>query len=216
VHAATRHVCERLRAAGVRHLAFFTGGKGFRVLIVDDRLWRRVRFGDKYGPAFVQGAAPEYLGGVLGCHMRMVSPCLDASTHDREKGIKPDVHAHFVTGLWPAQMDAADVTREDPQLSRDIAGFWQEIVASIPEDAAAVPRLGGPMPAAPRRPRPAAAAAAAAPPRSAAEPLPEDAVCRAMFGTFLSRKDTNGDVVLYNLRSHACPRAGRVHSSNHT
>ena len=128
----------------VPHVAFFSGGGGFRVLFHSDAAWRRVMWGQGYAAAFHS----QQLAGLL----RLVAPMLgdegiarimagtDKNVYDSDKGVKPDLLAHFDTGIFPHPLtpafESAFPSRDqsDAGLSAAIRAFWKHVFQSIPDD----------------------------------------------------------------------------------
>ncbi len=129
-------------------LVYYSGGAGFRVLFHSPSAWRRVVWGDSpgYAEALVEREVmqsqmletpPMSLGRdvVLG-----IGAYIDANVYHRDKGVKPDVHAHFETGVWPqrvrspSQFLALQVGKcgEDRDLTMGITAFWVRVMHTIP------------------------------------------------------------------------------------
>jgi len=102
-------------------LAFFSGGKGYRVLAdpSDHRLWVRVCEGESYGQPILSSVVSPIMGEVL-------SNRLDCNVFDVDKGVKPDLHVHPNSGRWPS-LDATSRCKEDRGLSLSIVEFWKKL-----------------------------------------------------------------------------------------
>jgi len=133
-----------LAAMTVPCLAYFSGGGGFRVLFDSPHAWRTVTWGHTYAATFhahelgklLMVVAPTLPADVLA----RIQACTDKNIYDCDKGTKPDLLAHFDTGLWPRLVDetfeAAIPSRDtaDANLSASIRSFWNDIFLSIPQD----------------------------------------------------------------------------------
>src|SRR5688572_7497103 len=140
-----------LGAMTVVHVAYFSGGGGFRVLFHSPSAWRTVTWGHTYALTFhaqelrplLLTVAPTVPAQVLD----MIMAATDKNIYDSDKGTKPDLLAHFDTRIWPHQVhnDESFVharpsrTSADAGLSRNIRAFWQRIFQSLPMDPAPLP-----------------------------------------------------------------------------
>lgn len=137
-----------LAAACPEALVFFSGGAGFRVLVRTPQAWRAVHWGDSPGYADtlvkeeilvreIFGAPPVALPEPL---LMGLADYIDANVYHQDKGIKPDVHAHFETGLWPQRVRSRDSflalqparCGEDKELTTSIVQFWVEVLRDMP------------------------------------------------------------------------------------
>ncbi len=131
-----------------KSLGFFSGGGGFRVLFTSPLAWRRVVWGQAYAQAYHTTEFPLLLRQLAPglpdeVRARLVSYS-DKNVHDSDKGVKPDLLAHFDTHIFPCPLDATFLTRQasraaaDVGLSAAIRAFWRHIFDTVPRDA---PRL---------------------------------------------------------------------------
>jgi P4 family phage/plasmid primase-like protien len=124
-------VCKRLRDANVAFDVYFSGSKGFRVLVRAPELFCAVVPGDcTYGAAAV--AIVERFLVAKGCTEAEATHLLDESVFAPRKGTKPDLLAHPGSRLWPQLVDidggsvsgtSSRLTSEDKLLSARIAAF---------------------------------------------------------------------------------------------
>ncbi len=124
-------------------IVFFSGGAGFRVLFETPRAWRLVRWGDSpgYAKTLVEQRIlqDDMLADVgLGAELRQrLDDYIDENVYHKDKGIKPDVHAHFETNMWPQRIRSRDLkpgeVGEDRELSASIASFWARVLAGRPQ-----------------------------------------------------------------------------------
>ncbi len=91
-------------------------------------------------PGLLRRVAPKLAEEAL----QHVLAATDKNVYDCDKGIKPDLLAHFDTGVFPAPLDAAFEARvpsssqADASLLQAIPAFWTRVFQAIPLDA---PRL---------------------------------------------------------------------------
>ncbi len=129
-------------AMNVPHVAYFSGGGGFRILFETPLAWRLVTWGQNYAAVF----RDQELAGVL----QSVAPMLpdvtlarimaatDKNVYDGDKGTKPDLLAHFETHVFPQMLDAHFENtrpRRDalaPDLASAIRTFWARVFRAIP------------------------------------------------------------------------------------
>ena len=155
LYAAVRGLLDTLT---VPYVAYFSGGGGFRVLLETGLAWRRVTWGQNYAAVF----HTEQLKPML----RQLAPTLDdvmldrlwAATdkniYDGDKGTKPDLLAHFDTGVFPCPLDddafsttaQPSTTVASATLNAAIRRFWQHVFRTVPRHAhlAHVPALVAP------------------------------------------------------------------------
>jgi hypothetical protein len=140
LHEAVAALVAALEQAGVDHVAFYSGGRGFRVLFHTPEVWRTVVWGEQYAPRIAQELLPAELRRVAPSLRpalldRLLAAC-DKNVHDSDKGVKPDVLAHFSTHMWPRachDLDAVLTTSgEDAALTAAITGFWTRVFAALP------------------------------------------------------------------------------------
>jgi P4 family phage/plasmid primase-like protien len=163
-------VCKRLLAANVALDLYYSGAKGFRVLVRAPELFYAVVHGDStYGDAAV--AIVERFLVAKGCTEAEVTHLLDKSPFGPNKGTKPDMAAHPVSRLWPQLVDidggsvsgtSSRLTSEDKLLSARIAAFAGWLVCearSAWPRLATLPRVGSSASAKRELPAPSGASA---------------------------------------------------------
>ena len=111
-------------------LVFFTGGKGFRVLWFDPKMYRCMKFKDQSKEAsnLVNTVFPDYFS----CWDEMKS-YVDKNPYEKEKGLKPDIAAHPNTGLYPCYLNK-NGTDLDKSLVAGIKKFWKNICENVPTE----------------------------------------------------------------------------------
>ncbi len=138
-------------AANPALIVYYSGGAGFRVLFNSPNAWRRILWGDS--PAY----AERYVQHVLRDEVLMKEPLnvsaeicdviagyTDRNIYECNKGVKPDVWAHFETNLWPRRLHAecprmclhwrvtGNDNLADVNLSSAIESFWGTILSTAP------------------------------------------------------------------------------------
>jgi DNA primase small subunit len=143
----TEEVMRQLHKRNIRYLAFFTGLRGFRVLVWPDQpLWFRVQCAEGYGDDFRANHAAKYWDSV-GCPQ--IGPKLDANVYDKGKGLKPDMMHHPDSKLAPQPVDLE--TLNDAPLTHtlheglreQIRSYWTAVLelAPPPTEAEKLPLL---------------------------------------------------------------------------
>ncbi len=142
---ATRTMCLKLHEHKIRYMCFFSGCKGFRIAIFprDNTQWVHVKSTDKYADFIAKQLLPKFLNSI-GVPSSVFESFLDKSIYDRNKGVKPDILAHFDTQLFPVDfgdMAENDVlsrelvrTTADPNLVKLIREFWRCVFQQVPND----------------------------------------------------------------------------------
>ena len=136
---ATINMITQFREAGIEHIAYFSGGKGVRVLIKEvPVLWKKIRFNVSCG---------TYGGELVRSWLRdlQVSETalqfIDEGPYTFNGGTKSDLQEHPSTKLWPqpfgwdAECEVFDSTYEngrDDVLCAQITNFWKELSKTIP------------------------------------------------------------------------------------
>eukprot|EP01126_Amoeba_proteus_P038218 TRINITY_DN3976_c0_g4_i4.p1 TRINITY_DN3976_c0_g4~~TRINITY_DN3976_c0_g4_i4.p1 ORF type:complete len:282 (-),score=62.33 TRINITY_DN3976_c0_g4_i4:176-1021(-) len=131
-------------------VSFFTGGAGFRILFRDPRMYFLVGWWENYSETFKSLLWPAYLTHCLGCSEEMKADVLkytDPSIYDRDKGVKPDLHDHYTTRVWPTKLQGFEnLTIDSPvdtDLCTEIVSFWEWVFLNIPSE---LPRIPGSIP----------------------------------------------------------------------
>jgi hypothetical protein len=170
VAAATLHLVRALDAVDtIEWFAWSTGGKGFRIVWLDDPLFGgptgearlpkrpslvcRVRWHDRFAEHAVVSLLPEYfraLGADVETHL---APFLDKNIHDRDKGVKTDLLKHPDTGFFGCYFGGVDDAEEfwgrgfvAPSLSTDmqesITDVWRHVFDGVRDlDLGTLPML---------------------------------------------------------------------------
>ena len=138
---AVTDITARLTGAAIEHIAYFSGGKGVRVLIRQEhQLWKRVQFGSScasYGKEIVS----SWLRGLQVQESSLTF--IDAGPYTINGGTKSDLQQHPTTKLWPQRFnwDATCETFDsnyndgrDDTLCAKITQFWKELPTTIPKN----------------------------------------------------------------------------------
>jgi P4 family phage/plasmid primase-like protien len=156
-------VCARLRAANVVHAVYYSGAKGFRLLVHASELFCAVAPGAANYHADAERRLLAYFVDVVRCERAEVDGLFDASIFGPEKGTRPDLFAHPESRLWPSGLDrVAPLDAEDAAVSQHFRAFVAWFVGAARAAwalRAELPRLA---PAAQRKRAAAAPADAAA------------------------------------------------------
>ncbi len=144
-----------LSALEVEHVAYFSGGGGFRVLFHSPLAWRRVTWGHAYAQVFHDQELPKLLQHVAPRlppqALAQILKCTDKNVYDCDKGTKPDLLAHFDTNVYPRRLTSTfesarpDCNTDDEPLSEAIRDFWQRIFETVSDDDNHVQRLVAPV-----------------------------------------------------------------------
>jgi P4 family phage/plasmid primase-like protien len=142
---ATEEVSKELdsRQPPVEHIAFWTGQKGTRVLLLDDKLWRKAPI-NRSADAGDAGVAllSAYIGETVLKSFANIE--FDGSVYGKGKGLKPDYLAHPVTQIYPVPLklhgSSFSSTRTlspepNKRLREQIHAYWQKLFGMIPDDA---------------------------------------------------------------------------------
>lgn len=139
-----RREAERFGAAlasllpgGARVIVFYSGGKGFRVLVLHEELMVPCVYSDTGARQLdrlvalcrrLDRGAADYIESVV-----RKSGMVDDSVFDTNKGVKPDDCAHPTTHLQPTLDRARDVahSEQDPALRRAIREFWAGVYGPV-------------------------------------------------------------------------------------
>lgn len=132
-------------------IVYYSGGAGFRVLCRSLRAWFRVLWGDSpgYAETYVKRVLREEVLTKEPLNLPpavcdMIAQHTDRSIYERDKGTKPDLMAHFETGLWPRRIPTLDpescyrwrVTGQnnirDRDLSLAIEQYWVTVLTTVP------------------------------------------------------------------------------------
>jgi len=135
-HRAATTLVSLFERAGLSALYFFSGGKGFRVLVRDERLFFLVDWFGQYAESYVKYILPRFLRLQLAAsteELGMILDFVDSCVFDREKGVKPDhSRAHPTTNLFPKRICSIKdcITSEslDTELQSCIEDFWRWVV----------------------------------------------------------------------------------------
>lgn len=157
---ALREFTAALDAASVPFVAFFSGGKGFRVFVWDRSLWASVDEDAKYGATLLERIVRPFVARVYAAAgneagVARLSRFIDANSYDRDKGVKPDIDAHQDTGNYCVDVsavrryaslsdyfDSADApcllsrARPDCSLVLAIHSFWRRFMLTSAPPAA--------------------------------------------------------------------------------
>jgi hypothetical protein len=136
-------------------ILYYSGGCGFRVLFWAPQAWQRVIWQDQtYARVAEKGLMPFLLRHVLHLPPDIcadLQPYIDGNVYDIDKGVKPDVLAHFETNVFPVafhpgfRAERPRRDRGDPVLERAITTYWHRLFYErIPPDLEKLPRLTGP------------------------------------------------------------------------
>ena len=100
-------------------VSFFTGGKGFRILWFDPKLYHTVYYRDQsdYAKHLIQNIFPLYFK----C-WDTFSEYVDEQPYQNAKGIKVDIDKNVKTGLYPCTL-LNEPTTLDPSLVSNITDF---------------------------------------------------------------------------------------------
>jgi len=128
--------------AGIPVLRYYSGGKGWRVLVQDPVFFFRVHWFGCCADTIAHYILPRILKNVLNADnttinliLRYIDPCV----WDREKGVKPDyAAAHPVSGGWPTiPRDGEPLFRKtrDDDLANKITQFWTWVVQQTSQNS---------------------------------------------------------------------------------
>ena len=137
-------------------VVYYSGGCGIRVLFWSLDAWKRVRWrDDTYAKALTETAMPVLLRQALSLPDELVAAIMthvDKNVYDVDKGVKPDVLAHFDTGVFPVPFVSAEhfrtqcisKTKAHPVLVSDINRFWRKLfLERVPPNLDSLPLLTG-------------------------------------------------------------------------
>ena len=137
-YSAASTLAHIFKRCGKPALCFFSGGKGFRVLVRDERLFFIVHWFGLYAETFATHILPTFLREELRAtddELCLVMQYIDACVFDREKGVKPDYAlAHPTTQMYPCfvrqNVPLARSQTVDHELQAHISDFWNWVVAT--------------------------------------------------------------------------------------
>jgi len=138
---------ELVHQAGDRVIVYYSGGAGFRVLFDSPQAWRLVKWEDskRYAANYrhlvlqQQVLSQPPLGLSPGL-CRALDAYVDEGIYQSNKGVKPDVLAHFETDLWPQRVtegfrqlrfNGAHNVRDDILVTA-IEAFWRQVLTHTP------------------------------------------------------------------------------------
>lgn len=146
--------------AKVPCVVYFSGGGGFRVLFYSPLAWRRVHWGQGYAAAFHENELRTLLQRLAGPDLSadtldIVMAATDKNIYDSDKGTKPDLRAHFDTGIFPEPLLAdqpsaffariVNTRHADPSLNEGIRGFWRHVFSQLSVEAEGAASLVAPL-----------------------------------------------------------------------
>lgn len=139
------NACRRLEEKGIEHLCYFSGCKGYRLLVRHEALWCSVPR-EHRGPNrdFYEGHLRRWLIKYLDWSEEAANGLLgsaDFNIHDPNKGVKPDMGLHPLTKLFPVPVRPSQdpfecvlaVPQANSTLQSEIRAFWDWVASTAPQ-----------------------------------------------------------------------------------